>query len=74
MNDINILSVAYQRKDAGDNRDLTVIIAEIESDLVNMQPPAPGPADETGFKSEVIGEVRTNYKIMGDGSMVKVVS
>ena len=72
MNDVDILSLAYQRKDAGDGRSLGVIISEIKADLEAMQPPAPGPSDETGRKSEVIAGVRKNYKIMGDGSMVEV--
>jgi len=74
MSNSEILSLAYQRQADGDGRDLAVIIAEIRADLAAMQPPAPGPTDETGFKSEVIGGVRKNYKIMGDGSMVEVVS
>ncbi len=74
MSDVEILSLAYQRQAQGDTRDLAVIIAEIRDDLAAMQPPAPGPTDEIGFKSEVIDGVRKEYKIMGDGSMVEVVS
>jgi hypothetical protein len=74
MSDTEILSLAYQRQAQGDGRDLSVIIAEIRDDLAAMQPPAPGPTDEIGFKSEVINGVRTEYKIMGDGSMVEVTS
>ena len=74
MSDAEILNLAYQRKDAGDVRNLSVIVAEIRADLAAMQPPAPGPTDELGFKSEVIGGIRKNYKVMGDGSIVEVVS
>lgn len=72
MQDIDILSLAYQRKDAGDTRELSEVIAGIKGDLAAMQPPEPGPSDEIGFKSEVVGGVRKEYKIMGDGSMVEV--
>lgn len=72
MSDIKILTLAYQRKDAGDNRDLSAIIAEIRDDLAAMQPAAPGPSDVVGFKSETIGGVTKEYNILGDGSMVEV--
>lgn len=72
MTEIQILNLAYSRRDAGDNRDLSEIIAEIRADLATMQPPAPGGNDEIGYKSEVINGVRKDYKIMGDGSMVEI--
>ncbi|WP_417842173.1 hypothetical protein [Terasakiella sp.] len=72
MSDLEVLSLAYQRQADGDVRDLAVIIAEIRADLVSMQPDAPGPTDEIGFKSEKVGGIRKNFKIMGDGSMVEV--
>jgi hypothetical protein len=74
MSDMEVLSLAYQRQAQGDTRDLSVIIADIRAALATMQSPAPGPTDEIGFKSEVIKGVRTEYKIMGDGSMVEVTS
>ncbi|MHC8493633.1 hypothetical protein ACTU44_13100 [Thalassospira sp. SM2505] len=72
MSDFNVLSLAYQRQAAGDVRDLAEIVSEVRADLAAMQPPAPAPTDEIGLKSEVIGGVRKNFKIMGDGSMVEV--
>ncbi|MBO6841659.1 MAG: hypothetical protein JJ883_14350 [Thalassospira sp.] len=72
MSDIEILALAYQRRDAGEVGELSEIIAQVKTDLAAMQPPEPGPSDEIGFSSQVIGGVRKNYKIMGDGSMVEV--
>lgn len=74
MKNTEVLSLAYQRQADGDTRALAVIIAEVRADLVAMQPPAPGPSDEIGYKSEVIGGVRKNYKVMGDLSVVEVTS
>ena len=71
-NDFNILRLAYQRQADGDTRELSAIVADVRADLAALQPPAPGPNDEAGFKSELIGGVRKNYKIMGDGSQVEV--
>lgn len=74
MNDLDILSLAYQRRDAGDPGTLDEIIAQIRADLAAMQPAPPGPGDVIGVKSEVVNGVRKNYNIMGDGSQVEVVS
>lgn len=74
MDDLSILSVAYQRRDAGDARELSAIIAEIKADLKAMQPPAPGPGDVIGRKVENIGGTCREYEIRGDGSMVEVAS
>lgn len=72
MNDLDVLAVAYQRKDGGDARPISIIVAEIRSHLEEISPPVPGPTDQIGFKSEKIGGVRKNYKVMGDGSMVEI--
>lgn len=72
MTNAEILSLAYQRQAEGATGTLSEIIVQVKADLASMQPPAPGPSDETGFKSELAGGVRKNYKIMGDGSLVEV--
>lgn len=71
MTNAEILSLAYQRQAEGAPGTLSDIIDQVKADLSAMDPTAPGPNEETGFKSELAGNVRTNYTIMGDGSMVE---
>ena len=74
MTNAEILSLAYQRQAQGDNRDLSVIIAEVKVHLAQMQPSPPKPTDIIGFKSEIIGGVKRKYNVLGNGSQVEVQS
>lgn len=74
MNNLDILTVAYSRKDAGDARTIPQIVESIRQDLQEIAPPVPGPSDEIGFRYESVGGVGRKIKLMDNGSEEEVQS